>query len=152
MKSSFVGSLAISVFLLVAAVAKWLYPVHLAFRLDRIASIIEIAIAITLPIVYRKAWAWAWISSLFSLWLGYGVFWWIQNKNCGCFGQAFQVSAGLTVVINAIVIGMAFWNWGRIEKQAKKKQLFIVIDGLLLVTGFLTATWINWMTEGVVVG
>ena len=126
-----------------AAVAKWLYPTQLPFHLDRIAICLEIIVAVLITLFYRQPWAWAGLSTLFSLWLGYTIFWFIQNKNCGCFGYVLDRAAGITTAINAIAIGLSFWNWGLIEQNKKKKMLFIVIDGLVFLVGFLTAVWVG---------
>ncbi len=152
MKTSLTSALAVSILLLLAAIAKWLYPTNLPLHLDRIALGLEICVALLLPLIHRKAWAWAGISALFSLWLGYSVFWFIQNENCGCFGYALDISAGITTAINAIAIGLAFWNWGILDKTPKRKAFFVVIDGMLLIIGFLTAVWINWTIAGSAVG
>jgi hypothetical protein len=141
MKFSLVSALAISILLLIAAIAKWLNPEHLPFHLDRTAIFVEVCIAILLPIFYKRAGTWASLTAFFSLWLGYTLFWFIQNKNCGCFGNSWKISAGITTMINIIAIGLAFWNWGTIERGMRKKYLFILIDGLMLIIGFLIAVW-----------
>ncbi len=145
MKTSFISALALSILLLIAALAKWLYPVNLPMHLDWIALILEVCVALLLPFVHRMTWTWAGVSALFSLWLGYSLFWFIQNENCGCFGRALDISAGITTVINAIAIGVAFWNWGLLEQNARRKQIFLLLDGLLALVGFLMAAWISWM-------
>jgi len=143
MKTSFLCAICIAIFLLIAAIAKWLYPTYLPFHLDRIAICLEIIAAILITLFCRKAWAWAGLSILFSLWLGYTIFWFVQNKNCGCFGYALDRSAGITTAINVIAIALSFWNWGLIEQNKKKKLLFIVIDGLAFLVGFLLAVWVG---------
>ena len=144
MRVTLVSAIVIAILFFVAAVAKWLYPTNLPFYLDQVAGTVEVCAAILLLLFHRRARAWALLSTLFSLWLGYTLFWFIQNENCGCFGYALDVSAGITTTINAIAIGLSFWNWTRIEKNPRRTQLFIIIDGLALIVGFLIATWISW--------
>lgn len=144
MRVPLISAIAIAILFFLAAIAKWLYPTHLPFHLDQMASTIEIGAAILLLIFHRRARAWALISVLFSLWLGYTLFWFIQNENCGCFGNVLEISAGITTVINAIAIGLSFWNWGRIEKNPIRTQAFIIIDGLAMIMGFLIAVWVGY--------
>jgi hypothetical protein len=142
LKASITIALCIAILLLTAAVMKWLYPTHLPFHLDYIAASLEIGVAVLIIIFHRKAWAWAWLSVLFSLWLGYTLFWFIQSENCGCFGNVLSKAAGVTTAINTIAIGFSFWNWGLIEENKRKKIVFIVIDGLVFLIGFLIAAWL----------
>lgn len=147
MRESFYTALAIAILFLASALAKWVFPSHLPLYLDQVTAILEILAAALLLIFHRRAWSWASLTVLFSLWLGYSLFWFIRNENCGCFGEALPISAGITATVDAIVLGLAFWNWGKIEVNAKKKMLFIVIDGLVLVVGFLIASTISWSRQ-----
>ena len=142
MKASLISAICIAILLLTAAMMKCFYPTHLPFHLDCIAVSLEIGVAIFILIFHQKAWAWAFLSTLFSLWLGYTLFWFIQNENCGCFGNVLDKAAGITTAIDAIAIGLSFWNWGLIEENKRKKLLFIVIDGLVFLIGFLIAVWL----------
>ncbi len=148
MKTPFFSALCIAILFFTSATAKWLYPTNLPFQLDRIAIGLEVIVAVLILILNRRAWAWAWLSTLFSLWLGYALFWFIQNKNCGCFGYALGKAAGITTAINVIAIGLSFWNWGKLEQNKNKKMLFIVIDGLVFLIGFLIAVWMDWNQPG----
>ena len=144
MNAQLVSAIVIAILFFISAIAKGIYPTNLPLHLDAIAAAIEIVAAILLLIFYRRARAWALLSILFSVWLGYSLFWFIQNENCGCFGYALDISAGITTAINAIAIGLSFWNWGQIEKKPKRTQAYIIIDGLALIIGFLIAAFVSW--------
>jgi hypothetical protein len=149
MSANFFTALSIAILFFASALAKWFFPSNLPFHLDHIAAALEIIAAIVLLLFFRKAWTWAALTVLFSLWLGYSLFWFVRNESCSCFGNALPLSAGITATVDAIVIGLSFWNWGKIEiAQPKKKLLFVLIDGLVLIIGFLIAVTINWMKPG----
>ena len=149
MRANFFTALAIAILFFVSALAKWYFPSNLPLHLDYLAATLEIVAALVLLLFFRKAWVWAALTVLFSLWLGYSLFWFIRNESCSCFGNALPLSAGITATVDAIVIGLGFWNWGKIESsQPKKKLLFVLIDGLVLIIGFLIAVTISWMKPG----
>ena len=149
MRANFFTALAIAILFFVSALAKWYFPSNLPLHLDEIAATFEVAAALMVLLFFRKAWVWAALTVLFSLWLGYSLFWFIRHETCGCFGNVLPLSAGITATVDAIVIGLSFWNWGKIESaQTKKKLLFVVIDGMVLVIGFLIAVTISWMKPG----
>jgi hypothetical protein len=146
MRANFFTALAIAILFFVSALAKWYFPSNLPLHLDQIAATFEVVAALLVLLLFRKAWVWAALTVLFSLWLGYSLFWFIRHESCGCFGNVLPLSAGITATVDAIVIGLSFWNWGKIESaQPKKKMLFVLIDGLIMVIGFLIAVTISWM-------
>jgi hypothetical protein len=148
MRGIFFTALAIAVLFLSSAVAKWFFPSKLPFYLDQMAAGLEISYALLILLFFRKASAWAALTVLFSLFLGYSLFWFINNENCSCFGKALPISAGITATIDAIAIGLSFWSWGKIEPTApQKKRLFILIDGLVLLIGFFIALTISWKKQ-----
>lgn len=148
MRGNFFTALAIAVLFLISSVAKWFFPSNLPFYLDQIAGTLEIFGAILILLFFRRAWVWATLTVLFSLFLGYSLFWFINNENCSCFGKILPISAGITATIDAIAIGLSFWSWGKIEPAvSQKKRLFLLIDGLVLLIGFLFALTISWTKQ-----
>lgn len=125
MRANFFTALAIAILFFASALAKWFFPSNLPFHLDRIATILEIAAAVVLLLSFRKGWAWAGLTVIFSLWLGYSLFWFIRNENCSCFGNVLPFSAGITAAVDAIVIGLSFWNWEKLRALNLKRKCFL---------------------------
>ena len=143
MRTEFFTAIAIAILFFVSALAKGFFPSDLPFQLDKIAIVLEVSTAVLLLFLYRRPWVWAALSTLFSLWLGYSFFWFLKNENCGCFGEVLPISSGVMAAVDAIAIGLSFWIWGKLEISPKKKMLFILIDGLVLLAGFLIAVGVN---------
>lgn len=148
MRGIFFTALAVAVLFCISSAAKWFFPSKLPFYLDQIAAVLEILGAVLLLLFFRRASAWAALTVFFSFFLGYSLFWFMNNENCSCFGKALPISAGITATIDAIVIGLSFWSWGKIEAaNPQKKRLFVLIDGLVLLMGFFLALTISWKKQ-----
>ncbi len=136
---TFLSSLAISLLLLLAAIAKWVSPSGLPNHLDQYAAIVETIVAILLLFFRRHKVVWWLVLQMFALWLGYSLYWYITNQPCNCFGDVLELSAGITVGIDLCVIGISLWNLMYLGMALKKIVFNLVLATFLSIAGYLVA-------------
>lgn len=139
-KISLYSAAFVAVVLLLAALAKWLYPFPLPYYLDRISLFIEIFIAILILLFNRRPGAWLVLSLLISMWVGYSLFWLLKNSSCGCFGAFEGVTTGVAVGLDLVMIALAWINMAFLGSQRMTILATVCFSGLAAITGFWLST------------
>lgn len=144
-KISWYSALVVAVLLVFAALAKWLYPLPQPFYLGQIAVFTEILMAVLILIFHRQIFAWFGIALMFSLWLGYALFWFIQREPCGCFGAMEAVASSVGLGLDLFMVALALINMACLE--AKKKRIFLAIISsfLLIIIGLWLGSYVFYV-------
>ncbi len=138
-KISFYSAIAIASILILAALAKWLYPQPQYFFLGKIAIFADGVIAVAVLLFYRKVITWQILSWVFSVWLGYSFFWLVQNQSCGCFGSMGTSSSALAMGLDLFMIALSWINMALLG--ARKRLLIITMVFALLFA--LVGIWLG---------
>jgi hypothetical protein len=139
-KISLYSATFVAVVLLLAALAKWLFPFPLPYYLDRISIFVEIFIAILILIFNRRSEAWSVLSLLISIWVGYSLFWLLQNSSCGCFGAFEGVTTGVAVGLDLLMIALSWINMTLLGSQKRAILATICFSVLAAIAGFWLST------------
>lgn len=146
---SLYSAIPIAILLILAALAKWLYPYPQPFYIEKIAIFVDVLVALLLIIFHRTIAVWLMLSLLASLWLGYSLFWLLQRAPCGCFGAYEGVSAGVALGIDLFMIALSWINMVCLEGE--KRTILLTIFGafLIAISGFWLATVIFYVSPAV---
>lgn len=138
---SLYSALVVAILLGLAALAKWLYPLPQSLFLNKIAIVSELLAAFLLLVFHRSVIAWSIISLLFSLWLGYSLFWLVYHEPCGCFGALGGIPKGVAFGLDLFLLALSWINMVCLHGEIRKILITIFLAFLLAIAGFWIATY-----------
>lgn len=140
-KSSFRILLAVILISILAlcAVIKILYPPLALRELYLGVGLFEFLLAAGLLFFWNRWEIWALMALVFATWAGYSLYSTIFGLPCSCLGSALAIPRGLTLMINALIIGGAWFVLIGFKPFQKKIRLIIILSCILLIIGFTSA-------------
>lgn len=134
-KISWYSSIFVALFLISAAIVKWLQLMTQPFFWGEVLIFFEILAAVLLVIFHRKAMSWTLISLIFAFWLGYDIFWALQKAPGKCFLVVEGVKLGMFLSGKIAVVVLSIINLICLRAAKKRIYMTIFLSFLLVIAG-----------------
>ncbi len=100
-------ALLIGLVLFITAYGKFFYPAASLRGVDRVVSLFEIILLISLVGFRRFGRVWLGSSVIFGAWAGYAWFWYTVKLPCGCMGELLYIPSSFSLAVDLLFIALS---------------------------------------------